>query len=122
MTGPQSRGPVISGGPELEAVGRYVLARVLTFTQISASAFADKTDRSRPISFARGLAAYLMHVELELDQVTCARVLPITRQAIGQAAEKIEELREDPAMDAAIEILAADVRRRFAGRAAANDN
>jgi hypothetical protein len=120
---PKDRGSVISGDDMDQAAGRYVLQRVLVFTQVSASAFGDKGKRSAPVSYARALAAYLMHVELGYGQQDCAGILPMTQQAVSEAVERIEELREEPALDTAIDILAEDIRRRFsAPPRAANDN
>ena len=78
--GPGSKGlgPVVSGTPEEQALGRYVLTKVLLFTQVSERQFRDKAEKSTGVSYARALAAYLLHVELEFDQVACARILPLT--------------------------------------------
>ena len=71
------------------------------------------TCRSR-LAPSRKLAAYLAVVELELPAPRVRRVLRWRRADLDAACLDIEELREDPQLDEAIEAVATDLRIEFA--------
>jgi hypothetical protein len=99
---------------------RIVVQRVLDFTRVAEADFwAPEGKPQACVAHARQLAAYLITVELELDHEHAALQLGVTRQAVSKMVAAIEERREDPALNVAIDILGADLRRRTGYRRAA---
>jgi DNA-binding transcriptional regulator YiaG len=56
------------------------------------------------------MATYITAVELEVGNAELARALGTTREAIRKARNRIEDLRDDAALDAALEAVTAQVR------------
>lgn len=61
---------------------------------------------------ARHLAIYLVNTELAVRGATLARLFGLTRSAITQAVQAVEDRREDPAYDKAV----AEIGARITGR------
>lgn len=78
-----------------------------------------RVDMDRALSAARGqavqarhLAIYLVNTELAVRGATLARLFGLTRSAITQAVQAVEDRREDPAYDKAV----AEIGARITGR------
>jgi transcriptional regulator with XRE-family HTH domain len=69
-----------------------------------------RTDAWIAAARARMVAVYVTAVELEVDNTELARALGLTRQAIKKARDKVEDLRDDAGVDAAIETVCRQVR------------
>lgn len=61
---------------------------------------------------ARHLAIYLVNTELAVRQATLARLFGLTRSAIKQAIDAVEDRREDPGFDRAVAAIAARITGR----------
>lgn len=80
-------------------------AQGLDADEISATDFAMQRPhgpaRMRAIR-ARMIATYIVAVELEIGNVDLAGVLGQSRQAVKKARDRVEDLRDDPTIDAVI--------------------
>lgn len=56
------------------------------------------------------MAIYLTTVELEVENVAFARALGISREAVRKARARVEDLRDDPAIDALLTTITQQVR------------
>lgn len=56
------------------------------------------------------MAIYLTTVELEVENADFARALGISREAVRKARARVEDLREDPAIDALLTAITQQVR------------
>lgn len=72
------------------------------------------TSSRAPMAPTRKLAAYLAVVELELPASRVRRALGWRRTDLDTACLEVEDLREDPQVDEAIEAAATDLRAEFA--------
>lgn len=63
------------------------------------------TRRSQPIAFARQSAMYLSHVVFGLSLTDIARAFGRDRTTAAHACELVESRRDDPALDAVLEML-----------------
>ena len=112
----------MTGDPTLWAA---IVDRVLRFTRVSASAFAARGANSTDaVEHARMLADYLAAVEFDLGPAEVSRLNGRDKATVGVAINIIEDRRDDAALDAAIDAMATELRRRFplTPPIAANDN
>jgi hypothetical protein len=71
-----------------------------------------ETGRQGDGARARHLALYLVNTELAVRQATLSRLFGVTRAAIKQALDAVEDRREDPAFDTAVAAIAARITGR----------
>lgn len=106
---------------------RATVERVCAFTRVKADAMRTSHNPPECVAQARMLAVYLAVVELEIGQHELARVSGYLQRTISNAVSTIEDRRDDPALDAAIDMMADELRRRWripddAAAGALNDN
>ena len=63
------------------------------------------TRRPQPVAFARQSAMYLAHVVLGLTLTDVGRAFGRDRTTAAHACEQVENRRDDPALDAALQVL-----------------
>lgn len=62
---------------------------------------------SREVQVARQVALYLTHVVVGLDYTACGQLFGRDRTTAAHACRRIEDLRDDPRLDAALSLLEA---------------
>jgi hypothetical protein len=90
----------------MEAIAR---ARGLDPAAVLATDFTVERGVNRAwvaASRVRAMATYVLVVELDVPRVALARAVGISRQAVHQALHRVEDLRDDPAIDSLIEQVA----------------
>ena len=88
-----------------------IVGRVLDFTRVTPIAFAAPGKGNGLVAWARALAAYIAHCEFEIEQAEISRLARLSEVTIRKGVEDVEDRREDPALEAAIEVMSDDVRR-----------
>lgn len=74
------------------------------FTVASAELWSDT--RGRPnVAFARQVGMYLAHVACGLTLTEVGQVFARDRTTVAHACTRVEDLRDDPAFDRALELL-----------------
>jgi hypothetical protein len=94
----QRRRPILAPGGLCPAVA--AAARRVSSTQLGSSA-----REKAPIARARQLAVYLQHVAYETSLSACARLFARDRATIRHACARIEDARDDPRFDLALQRL-----------------
>jgi hypothetical protein len=64
-----------------------------------------------PLSRMRRLAVYLAAVELMIGNTVIARALGMSRQAVKQTRDDVEDLRSHPLVELLLDRVAAELRR-----------
>jgi hypothetical protein len=92
-------------GPVLAALA----ARAAAAIGVPAAALTARRRGDRRTVLARQTAIYLAVVELELGRKPAAAFFGRDRSTVGHSVRRIEDRRDDPAFDAWLEELAAEV-------------
>jgi|tagenome__1003787_1003787.scaffolds.fasta_scaffold19810001_2 chromosomal replication initiation ATPase DnaA len=99
-------------------VGGMISAAVAATFSVPVRDVMANSRRSAPVVLARWSAMYLAHVELGMSFTDVGRAFGRNRTTAARACELIEERREEPDLDAALNKLAHAVRRDFGKTAA----
>jgi chromosomal replication initiation ATPase DnaA len=76
--------------------------------------------RGRPnVAFARQVGMYLAHVTCGLSLTEVGEVFARDRTTVAHACNRVEDQRDDPAFDRALELLEAIMRAQLPSHAAA---
>lgn len=83
----------------------FITSLVGMATNLSAREIAERTRSTQPVTRARQLAIYLAHITLSWPLARVAYAFGRDRTTAGNAVRIIEDLRDDPVMDARLSTL-----------------
>jgi chromosomal replication initiation ATPase DnaA len=92
-------------GEPAEQLCELVAITVATAFAVPLAELRATTRRPRAVAFARQCAMYLAHIVFGLTLTEVGRAFGRDRTTAAYACELIEEMRDDPVFDAALELL-----------------
>ena len=105
--------------PHTEGLARRVVEQTVATTfQVPLRELRARTRRKAPVAFARQVAMYLAHVELGLSLTIVAAQFGRDRTTVSHACGRVEDRRDDPAVDTALFCLTAAIARHQKGLSA----
>lgn len=90
----------ICSNPKFVPIDGLSAAAAAAVARLPAAALATPSRSRAPVARARQLAVYLHHVALGASLSACARTFARDRATVRHACAVIEDLRDDPRIDA----------------------
>lgn len=88
-----------------DAAARFVASLVAAALEVTADRLWARTRDEAPVAFARQVAIYLMHTRLRLTLRESGGAFGRDRTTAAHACRTVEERRDDPRVDAMVELL-----------------
>ena len=88
-----------------------VQATVAHSTGVALKDLCARTRRPPKVAFARQIAMYLSHIVFQMSPTEVAQIFGRDPSTVVHALRRIEELREDPALDRTLDWLEAMLNR-----------
>jgi chromosomal replication initiation ATPase DnaA len=91
--------------PQRDPDGQRLISMVAAARGLAVPALLSPTRGKAPVALARQIAMYLMHVVLSRSLKQTGTLFGRDRTTVAHACALIEDLREDPRFDAALDTL-----------------